>query len=133
MPNTNRITIEGHLGADPQYMKTQNGKDLANCTIAVSDKKKVQGEWVNDHTEWFYVTVWGKQALELAQLKKGDTVCIPEGKIKTRSWTDKNSGEKKYMPEVHAFRFYSRPKQSVEEYNADQPASLPQGMEDIPF
>jgi single-strand DNA-binding protein len=57
-----------------------------------------------ERTEWHRVVVWGKTAENCAQyLDKGRQVYI-EGKIQTRSWDDKNTGEKRYMTEIQALQ-----------------------------
>jgi single-strand DNA-binding protein len=96
MPNYNKIVIIGHLGKDPETKYTKDGKNVANFSVAVSEK------WGgNEHTEWFYVVAWNKTA-EIAQkfLKKGNPVLI-EGKIQTREWNS-TDGEKKKTTELIA-------------------------------
>lgn len=68
--------------------------------LATNERRKdAQGEW-QDHTEWHNVIFWERQA-EIANeyLKKGSKVMV-EGRLQTRSWEDKESGQKKYMTEI---------------------------------
>jgi single-strand DNA-binding protein len=75
---------------------------VAKLTIATNERfKDKSGEW-QDRTEWHNVVLWQRLA-EIAgeYLKKGGKVYI-EGRLQTRSWDDKTSGQKKYMTEVVA-------------------------------
>ena len=75
---------------------------MAKLTIATNERfKDKAGEW-QDRTEWHNVVLWQRLA-EIAgeYLKKGGKVYI-EGRLQTRSWDDKTSGQKKYMTEVVA-------------------------------
>jgi single-strand DNA-binding protein len=75
---------------------------VAKITIATNERfKDKAGEW-QDRTEWHNVVLWQRLA-EIAgeYLKKGGKVYI-EGRLQTRSWDDKTSGQKKYMTEVVA-------------------------------
>ena len=75
---------------------------MAKLTIATNERfKDKAGEW-QDRTEWHNVVLWQRLA-EIAgeYLKKGGKVYI-EGRLQTRSWDDKQTGQKKYMTEVVA-------------------------------
>ena len=75
---------------------------MAKLTIATNERfKDKAGEW-QDRTEWHNVVLWQRLA-EIAgeYLKKGGKVYI-EGRLQTRSWDDKTTGQKKYMTEVVA-------------------------------
>ena len=61
----NKITIVGYLGRDPELRYTPQGTALCKMSIATTEKRKnVTGE-MEEHTTWFRVTAWGRQA-ELA-------------------------------------------------------------------
>ena len=75
---------------------------MAKITLATNERfKGKDGQW-QDRTEWHNVVLWQRLA-EIAgeYLKKGGKVYI-EGRLQTRSWDDKTSGQKKYMTEVVA-------------------------------
>ena len=79
------------------------GTPVAKLTIATNERfKDKAGEW-QDRTEWHNVVLWRKRLAEIAgeYLKKGGKVYIG-GRLQTRSWDDKTSGQKKYMTEVVA-------------------------------
>jgi single-strand DNA-binding protein len=96
----NRVQLIGNLGKDPEIKYTPSGTPVAKLTIATNERfKDKAGEW-QDRTEWHNVVLWQRLA-EIAgeYLKKGGKVYI-EGRLQTRSWDDKTSGQKKYMTEV---------------------------------
>ena len=98
----NRVQLIGNLGKDPEVKYTPQGTPVAKITIATNERfKDKAGEW-QDRTEWHNVVLWQRLA-EIAgeYLKKGGKVYI-EGRLQTRSWDDKTSGQKKYMTEVVA-------------------------------
>jgi single-strand DNA-binding protein len=101
--SVNKVILVGNLGKDPEVKFTPQGTAVAKITVATSSsyKDKQSGEW-KETTEWHNVVLWQRQA-EIAgeYLKKGNKVYI-EGRLQTRSWDDKQTGQKKYMTEVVA-------------------------------
>ena len=98
----NRVQLIGNLGKDPEIKYTPQGTPVAKLTIATNERFKDKGgEW-QDRTEWHNVVLWQRLA-EIAgeYLKKGGKVYV-EGRLQTRSWDDKQTGQKKYMTEVVA-------------------------------
>jgi|ERR1039458_2392014 single-strand DNA-binding protein len=98
----NRVQLIGNIGKDPEVKHTPQGTPVAKLTIATNERfKDKSGEW-QDRAEWHNVVLWQRLA-EIAgeYLKKGAKVYI-EGRLQTRSWDDKASGQKKYMTEVIA-------------------------------
>ena len=96
----NKVFLLGRLGKDPEMRATQGGMQIASFTLATSDRQKDQtGQWV-DKTEWHNLVAFQRTA-EIVRdyCKKGSQVFV-EGKIQTRSWDDKTSGEKKYKTEI---------------------------------
>lgn len=97
----NKVFLLGNLGNDPEVRNTTTGKQVANFSLATSEKfkDKLNGE-AKSVTEWHNVVVWSNLASIAGQyLKKGSKVLIV-GKVKTRSY-DAN-GTKKYITEIHA-------------------------------
>ncbi len=100
--SVNKVILIGNLGKDPEVKYTPNGTAVAKFSLATNERYKDKaGEW-QDRTEWHNIVAWQKLA-ELAgeYLKKGRSVYI-EGRIRTHSWDDKQSGQKKYMTEIVA-------------------------------
>ena len=98
--SVNKVTLLGNVGKDPEIRSTAGGTMVANLTLATSDRQKdAQGNW-QDRTEWHNLVAFTRLA-EIVRdyVKKGSKLYI-EGKIQTRSWDDKTSGEKKYRTEI---------------------------------
>src|ERR1700693_48845 len=98
----NKVILIGNLGKAPEVKFTPRGAPVAKNALATNERfKDKNGEW-QDRTEWHNVVLWQRLA-EIAgeYLKKGGKVYI-EGRLQTRSWDDKTSGQKKYMTEVVA-------------------------------
>ena len=99
MAGVNKVILVGNLGKDPEVRHLDNGRAVANFSLATSETyKNKQGERVTN-TEWHNVVLWTPLA-EIAErfLKKGNQVYI-EGKLTTRSWDDQD-GNKRYTTEV---------------------------------
>jgi single-strand DNA-binding protein len=97
----NKITIVGYLGRDPELRYTPQGTALCKMSIATTERRKnVTGE-TEEHTTWFRVTAWGRQA-ELANeyLTKGRQVYV-EGRLRLEEYTDRE-GQKRFSAEVSA-------------------------------
>ena len=102
MAGMNKVMIIGNLGRDPEMRYTPSGAPVTNFSVAVSRRwNSPEGE-SREETEWFNVVCWNKLA-EIANqyLQKGKQVYI-EGRLRTRSWDDQQTGEKKYRTEVIA-------------------------------
>jgi single-strand DNA-binding protein len=100
--SVNKVILVGNLGKDPEVKYTPQGTPVAKLTLATNERyKDKDGNW-QDRTEWHNVVLWQRLA-EIAgeYLKKGGKVYI-EGRLQTRSWDDKQTGQKKYMTEVVA-------------------------------
>lgn len=96
----NKVLLLGNVGKDPEIRASQGGMTIASFTLATADRQKDQtGQWT-DKTEWHNLVAFGRTA-EIVRdyVKKGSQLFI-EGKIQTRSWDDKESGQKKYRTEV---------------------------------
>src|ERR1700758_4870336 len=98
--SVNKIILLGNVGKDPEIRATGGGMMVANFSLATTDRAKdASGNWI-DKTEWHNLVAFQRTA-EIVRdyVKKGTQVYI-EGKIQTRSWDDKESGQKKYRPEL---------------------------------
>jgi single-strand DNA-binding protein len=96
----NKVILIGNLGRDPEVRSTPSGQPVASFSLATSRKWKDKTGNRQEETEWHNIVVWGKQAEIAGQyLKKGKQIYL-EGRLQTRSWDDKQSGEKKYRTEV---------------------------------
>ncbi len=99
--SVNKVILVGNLGKDPEIRRTQDGRPIANLSIATSDtwRDKATGER-KEKTEWHRVVIFSEPLCKIVEqyLKKGAKVYI-EGALQTRKWTDQ-SGVEKYSTEV---------------------------------
>ncbi len=153
----NKVFLLGNVGKDPEIRATQGGMTVASFSLATADRAKdAQGNWA-DKTEWHNIVCFQRTAEVVRDyVKKGSQILV-EGKIQTRSWDDKTSGEKKYKTEILCNELtllggkagssgeggassgsYSKPS-STSSYDQRQPTSAPDygdnGItdDDIPF
>lgn len=96
----NKVILVGNLGKDPELKYTPQGTAVAKFSLATSEKYKDKaGEW-QERTEWHNLVAWARTAEVAAEyLKKGSTVFV-EGRLRTDSWDDKETGQKKYRTEI---------------------------------
>ncbi|WP_048438081.1 single-stranded DNA-binding protein [Caenimonas sp. SL110] len=102
MASINKVIIVGNLGRDPEMRSFPSGDQVANVTIATTDKwKDKQTGEPKEATEWHRVVFNGRLAEIVGQyLKKGSQVYV-EGSLRTRKWTDKD-GIEKFTTEIRA-------------------------------
>ena len=102
----------GNLTRDPELRALPSGMNVVNFSLATNRTYKDRDGKKQEQTDFHNVVVFGKQADTVNQyLKKGSSVFV-EGRLQTRSWDDKTSGEKKYRTEVVADRVQFGPKGS---------------------
>jgi len=98
----NKVMLIGNLGKDPEMRYTPAGIPVASFSMATSESWRDQDGNTQERTEWHNIVAWRKLAEICAEyLKKGKKVYI-EGRIQTRSFDDKNTGQKRYMTEIIA-------------------------------
>lgn len=99
--SVNKVILVGNLGRDPEIRSTQDGREIANFSVATSEswKDKSTGER-KEKTEWHRVVVFNEGLVKVIKnyVKKGSKVYL-EGALQTRKWTDKD-GQEKYTTEV---------------------------------
>ena len=102
MAGLNKVMIIGNLGRDPEMRYLPSGSPVTNFSVAVSRRWKSREGEDREETEWFNIDCFDKLA-ETANtyLSKGRQVYI-EGRLRTRSWEDQQTGEKRYRTEVVA-------------------------------
>jgi len=104
MAGINKVILIGNMGKDPEIRSLENGVKVASFSLATSESyKNKEGQKV-EQTEWHNIVMWRGLA-EVAEkyLKKGSQIYL-EGKIRTRSWDDKE-GNKRYTTEIIADTF----------------------------
>ena len=98
----NKVILVGRLGKDPEVRSTPQGTPVTKFTVATDERFTDRAGEKQERTEWHNITAWGKLGEICGQyLKKGKLVYL-EGSIRTDSWDDKESGQKKYRTEIVA-------------------------------
>ena len=102
MASVNKVILVGRLGKDPEIRSTPNGTTVAKFTIATDERFTDRSGEKQERTEWHNIVAWGKLAEICGQyLRKGKLVYI-DGSIRTDSWDDKETGQKRYRTEIIA-------------------------------
>ena len=101
MRTLNKVLLIGRLGKDPEVQHFESGTVRANFPLATSDSYTDRNGQRIENTEWHNIVMWcGLGSIAEKYLKKGSLVFI-EGRMKTRSWDDKE-GHKRYVTEIEA-------------------------------
>lgn len=104
----NKVILVGNVGQDPEIRTTQDGREIANFSLATSEswKDKATGE-KKEKTEWHRVVVFSQGLVTVIKnyIKKGSKLYI-EGSLQTRKWTD-SQGVEKYTTEISLQNFNS--------------------------
>ena len=95
----NSVRLIGHLGENPKMRKLDNGKSVANFSVATNEVYRDQSGNKQSETTWHKIVAWGKEA-EIADkyLKKGSEIAL-EGKLTNRTYEDKNK-ETHFVTEI---------------------------------
>ncbi len=108
----NKAIIIGNLTRDPELRSLPSGIKVCTFSLATNRVWKDKNGARQESADYHNVVVFGRQAETVAQyMKKGSSMLV-EGRIQTRSWDDKTSGEKKYRTEIVADRTQFGPKGS---------------------
>jgi single-strand DNA-binding protein len=101
MSGINKVILVGNVGKDPEIRHLEGGIAVAKFPLATSEIYKTKDGQRVDQTEWHNIVMWRGLAESAEKyLRKGALVYV-EGKIRTRSWDDKD-GNKKYTTEIVA-------------------------------
>ena len=135
MAGVNKVILVGNLGKDPEVRHLEGGTAVANFTLATTEVFKDKSGVRQEQTEWHSIVVWRGLA-EIAEkyLKKGMTIYL-EGKLRTRSWDDKE-GHKRNSTEIvgDTFTILSKKENPPSAGNADEGQSNShKTVDDLPF
>jgi len=97
----NKVILIGNLGNDPEIRSTNDGREIANFSLATGEswKDKVTGE-KKEKTEWHRIVCFNEGLIKVIKeyVKKGTKLYI-EGQLQTRKWLD-NANQEKYTTEI---------------------------------
>jgi single-strand DNA-binding protein len=104
----NKVILVGNVGQDPEVRSTQDGREIANFSLATSEswKDKNSGE-KKEKTEWHRVVIFSPGLVGIVKnyVKKGSKLYV-EGSLQSRKWTD-NNGVEKFTTEIVLQNFNS--------------------------
>jgi len=99
-----KVMLIGNLGRDPDVKYSQQGIAIAQFSVAITERWKDNGGAPQEHTEWFAVKAFNRLAEIVGEnLHKGSRVYL-EGRKRTESWDDKQTGAKHYRDLVYVDR-----------------------------
>ncbi|WP_076923085.1 single-stranded DNA-binding protein [Pseudoalteromonas sp. SK20] len=97
----NKVILVGSLGKDPEVKYLSNGNAVANISLATSESWKDRNTGQKqEKTEWHRIVVFGKLAEIAGQYLTKGAQAYFEGKLQTRKWQDKTTGQDKYTTEI---------------------------------
>ncbi len=106
----NKAIIIGNLTRDPELRSLPSGIKVCSFSVATNRVWKDANGARQESADYHNIVVFGRQAETVAQyMKRGNSILV-EGRMQTRSWDDKNSGEKKYRTEIIADKVQFGPK-----------------------
>ena len=130
----NKVILIGRLGKDPEIRAFEGNRKVANFTLATNERYTDKSGNRQDITDWHNLAIWGAQA-DIAEkyLKKGMQIYI-EGRLKSRSWEDKD-GVKKYTTEVVVdnFRMLEGRKDGDQNNSSNDSSAGQEIADDLPF
>ena len=136
--NLNRIFIGGNIVRDPELKFSQSGAGICKLTLANNTKYKTKDGAAKEDVTYVDVTAFGKTAESISKFFKRGSAILIEGRLKTESWEDKNTKEKrsKLVIVADGFQFCGRGEAKAEQ--AEAPATAPKveassGDSEIPF
>lgn len=138
MPDLNKVFLAGRLTRDPELRYIPSGKAVCEFGLAVSRKYKSKDGEMREDTVFIEVTCWDKTAEFVGEkLKKGRPLIV-EGRLKSDSWDDKNTGQKRTKIGVTADRvqfleWEDRDGGGERSKPAPRPIEEPVPEDDIPF
>ena len=98
----NKVILIGRLGKDPEIRSMPSGTTVCKFTMATDERFTDRNGEKQERTEWHNIVAWGKLGEICGQyLRKGRLIYI-DGSIRTDSWDDKETGQKRYRTEIIA-------------------------------
>ena len=130
----NRVELVGWVGAEPEQRFIQSGS--AVCSFRVATKRPAgrseSGERMFE-TDWTTIEAWDKLAEQCGRyLHKGSRVRVV-GSLHTRSWEDRESGQKRFKTVVRAEDVLFLDTRPEHQDDAEAVEEAVEVVEDLPF
>lgn len=97
----NRVMLIGRLGDNP-VVRAVGASQVAELSLAITEKYQNAQKEMKERTEWVKVNCWGKLADIAQKFTRKGSLLYAEGKLQTDSWTDKETGAKKFKTYIYA-------------------------------
>ena len=127
--NYNKAIILGNVTRQPELRTTPSGAQVVNFGIATNRfyNDKNSGE-KQQEVEFHNVVAWSRLAEIIGQYVNKGSLILVEGRIQTRSWDDKTTGQKRYATEIIAENIQLGPRrdnatQGNSNYDREEPSS----------
>ena len=134
----NKMMIIGNLGGDPEMRYTPSGQAVTSFSVATNRRYTTADGETREETEWFRISVWGRQAETCNQyLSKGQKVYV-EGRLRSRTYETRD-GQTRFSNDIFAtdVRFLDRAASREEDFPRDrdmgQPMDAGMDADDLPF
>lgn len=144
--SVNKVILVGNVGKDPDVRHLEGGVTVARFPLATNETYTDKSGQKVTQTEWHNVVVWRGQADIAEKYVRSGKLLYVEGKLRTSSYEDKETGVKKYSTEVYCtnFRFLGPANETSTKGNDDYPktetrestteSSMPEPEDDdLPF
>ena len=120
----NKVILIGNVGQAPE-LKHVNETPYCIISVATNESYKDKDGNMQTKTEWHNVVLWKNQAdFAVKYIKKGSKVGV-EGKLRTRSWQDKETNKTMCATEIVAGSIELLDKR-------DKNEAPPMGADDLP-
>lgn len=140
--NLNKVFLIGRLTQDPEVRSTPSGQQVCTVRLATSRVWNDQAtKQKREATEFHTVIAWGRLAEICGQYLKKGGLALFEGRLQTRNWDDKTTGQKRYITEIVAEGMQLGPRQfgapngpAVSDVRPSRPSASPASSEpEIPI
>jgi single-strand DNA-binding protein len=128
--SVNKAIVVGNLGKDVEMRFLNDGKAVANFSVATSEKWEKDGQ-KKERTEWHRIVAWGKLGELCGQYLSKGSKCYVEGKLQTREY--EKDGVKRYSTEIVASEVMFLSEKAGSSKPAASPGAPAQDEADIPF
>jgi single-strand DNA-binding protein len=100
--SVNKVILIGRVGKDPEIKTLENGVKFARFSLATTETFKSKDGSKTDHTEWHQIVAWRSMASLTEIIAQKGSLMYVEGRIRSRSWEDPNTNDKRYSFEIVA-------------------------------
>jgi single-strand DNA-binding protein len=125
--SVNKVIVIGNLGANPTIRALPSGQNVANFSLATTERFTDRNGAKQEGTDWHWIVAFGRLADTCERfLSKGRQVFI-EGRLTTREYEAKDGSGKRYRTEIVARQL------RLLGNRANSNAPKPEASGDIPF